>query len=799
MNSSKHQAAAARWAQRRGLLLAGVAGSVLLAALALAVDELRFLAWFALLPAVSSALVIWLGQRHHAVPPPMPLAHPVAPPEGATPPQSGAEVEQPSYANGAAPIPASLSAELTFALTEPLDYAALVARVLEALTTGALGFDRALLLVVDEAQNALVYGDVTHPPPSPERQFRLENLHLPLNPENPDPLLAAWARGELTVVQQGHERYTGSQLGWALDALEMETFIAAPLLLGGRLTGVILVDNYFTGRPFGAETRRLLADLSATVALALENARLRERTDSALSTRVAALRIQQQIDRELNASLRLDRVLTLTIDWALRFTNAVAGSVALYDPGDDVLRFVYGYGYGEAFEERRAVPIAPEYAGVTGRVVRTGSLQLVEDVSQDPDYVGMVPDIVAQLAVPVVLEHRVVAVLTLESSRPDTFNAEQIEFAERLADRAAVAIENTRLFDEMQREREKLSTILASTTDGVIVVGMDGRLELVNVTARSTFRLAPTADYRGMLLVDVFGGTPIVDLYVRAAERGRSVIDEIQLPDEHTYYVTVSRVQDVGWVVVMQDITHFRETDRLKSELVTTVSHDIKNPLNVLAGYVELIEMRNAGDEKLTHYLNMIRRSIVQMRQLVDDLLDMARIESGIELEMTPVEVLPALTEAVDAMQNLAAQRETRISIDVPDGLPPIRADRARLRQILHNLTSNAIKYTPAGGEVRLTAEVQGDFVLISVMDNGMGIAPEDQSKVFSRFYRVRRPETESIDGTGLGLAIVKSLVEMHGGEVGLESRLGEGSNFHFTVPRADTLPASQEAPSGAA
>ena len=763
------------------LLLAGAAASALLAVLAAAVEGLDLLAWVALLPAAVGVLGEWgLRERRARAATDAALRSLSA---GAAPVLQGAGASRDELRRQV--DKSALLHDITLALGVTLERPKLIARLMEVLTQ-QLRFDRVILLLVDEERRALVYGDVSHPATSPELQFRLESLQLSLDAEARGPLVTAWLEGQSTLVRQESAIYSASRLSWLFSALELSAFLAVPLRIGERLVGVIIVDNDFTGRPIEEEDERLLSTASASIAIALENARLYSLTDEQLSARVAELNIQQQIDRELNASLRLDRVMTLTLDWALRFTNADAGALALYDASDDALRYCYGYGYGEAFKARYMVPIAPEHAGIAGRVVRTGAAQRVEDVSQDPSYVEMAPDIRAQVAVPIVLEHRVVGVLMLESKRPSAFSQEQVQFAERLADRAAVAIENTRLFDQTQHEREKLSTILASIADGVVVVGIDGRLELVNVAARSIFRLDPLTEYRGMLLADVFAGTPLLGLYARAAERGRSLIDEIALSDDRTYHVRISPVQDIGWVLVIQDVTRFKEIDRLKSELVTTVSHDLKNPLNVLGGYVELIEMRGNIDDKLAHYLNMIRRSMVQMRQLIDDLLDMARIESGIELELESLDVRHVLGEAVDALQSHAAQKAMRITIDIENGVPRIRADRNRLRQVVINLLSNAIKYTPPQGEIRLTAEPQDRFVLISISDNGMGIAPEDQAKVFSRFYRVCRPETDGIEGTGLGLAIVKSLVEKHGGEVGLESRLGEGSTFHFTMPRAD-------------
>jgi two-component system, OmpR family, phosphate regulon sensor histidine kinase PhoR len=173
------------------------------------------------------------------------------------------------------------------------------------------------------------------------------------------------------------------------------------------------------------------------------------------------------------------------------------------------------------------------------------------------------------------------------------------------------------------------------------------------------------------------------------------------------------------------------------------------------------------------------------MRQLIDDLLDLTKIESGIKLDLQPVPINMIVVDCIESLRPTAQNKQMTIISDITDSLPQVMGDKGRLRQVLINLIGNAVKYTPPEGWVKVTAEPRGNTLRLTIQDNGLGISPEDQIHIFDRFYRVRRPETDSIEGTGLGLAIVKSLVEAHNGQIGLESRLGEGSIFYLTLPLA--------------
>jgi signal transduction histidine kinase len=497
--------------------------------------------------------------------------------------------------------------------------------------------------------------------------------------------------------------------------------------------------------------------------------------------------ILRQIDRELSENIDLSHVFQMTLDWALRFTNAQAASLALYSESADELRFMAEYGYDEPLEKIAAIR-RENGAGIPQRVARSGHSEVVPDVSMDKDFVRLNNVTRSQMCVPVMREDGVIAVISLESKKLNGFTDIHLDFVAKLATRAGVAIDNARLYDESVREREKLSHILSNTADVVIVTGTDDRIMLINQSALAALHLYPHEQYGGRLADEVFDGTPLLEAYRRAKSVGDNQTQELTMPGDRSFHTNFKCHDGIGWIIVMHDITPFKEMDKLKSELIATVSHDLKQPLGVMNGYVELLTMQQSLTTQGNNYVNMIKRAIQNMRQLIDDLLDLAKIESGIKLNLQPVPLNSLVVDCIEAVRPMANAKSMSLTNEMTEDLPLVNADRSRLRQIMINLIGNAVKYTPPEGWVKVSAEQRGSLLKVAIQDNGLGISPEDQAHIFDRFYRVRRPETDGIEGTGLGLAIVKSLIEAHNGQIGLESRLGEGSTFYVSLPLADTV-----------
>ena len=671
--------------------------------------------------------------------------------------------------------------DVVLTLGASFDHAAILNQIPRILAE-LLQVDQGLVLLYDEKESTWQVGASSEASSGGIGRIAPENLQIVLPHGENDPLAGPWLRGE-PVLLDDPAALAASPLLDMLKTLGFHRFYAAPMRMGTSLKGAILADNSVEERPITLRQRSLLDALAANLTVTLENARLYHLTDEQLTARVHELRILGQIDRELNAALSTDRVINLAFDWALRFTGSHTAALALIDQAADRVTFVSAYGYSPDEWTRLQQAITTTSHGVTGRVARHGEPEIVPDVTADPEYIALIPGIRSLLALPMIREERVTGVLLLSSYDPDSFKPEDLEFATRLATRVAVALDNARLFDATQREQKKLEVILGSTTDAVIVVEHSGHLALINQATLATFHLPPKVAYDQPPFEEVFAESPLVRLYHRARQLDHVLMEEIKLSDDRTFHTSIVPVVEVGWTIVLHDVTPFKRTEQLKTELVATASHDLKNPLSVILGYLDLISMTHDLSPQGTEYMHRVHQAVSHMRELIDDLLDMARIESGLTLRYNPVNLDTVLSQEAYTQSIRADQKRIRIDVDVPPDLPIIQADEQRLRQILSNLLSNALKYTPAGGEVSIRAERRGDSVRLTIHDTGIGISPEDQAQIFARFYRVRSAETEGIEGTGLGLAIVKNLVEAHGGQIGLESRLGEGSTFFFTLP----------------
>ncbi len=460
------------------------------------------------------------------------------------------------------------------------------------------------------------------------------------------------------------------------------SLLCAPLTARGTVIGVLEVLNRRDGRPFDDEDERLLTAFAAQAAVAIQNARLFAMTDQALAARVEELSMMQRIDRELNATLDYPQTMERALEWAIQRTGADIGLIAVLaeEDGRQGLRLLVHHGYPEELVETYRKTLWPLDRGIVGRVARSGRPELVHDVRNDPDYVAVTEGMVAQITVPIWREERIIGIIVLESARPGQFDQDAMDFVVRLADHAAIAIENARLFAAVEA------------------------------------------------------------------------------------------------------------ANQAKTEFISFVSHELKQPMTAIKGYTDLLVKGLAGDltEMQRSFLEVVRSNVNRMDTMVQELLDISRIEAGrLRLEIGQVALREAVEEAVRVIrQEIEAKRQT-LEVEIAEPLPPVKADRNRVVQILTNLLSNAYKYTPEEGRIRVTVQPNGGFVVCSVSDTGIGIAPEEQERLFTKFFRSQHPAVRNVPGTGLGLVITKNLVELQGGQIWVESEPGKGSTFTFTLPVA--------------
>jgi len=391
----------------------------------------------------------------------------------------------------------------------------------------------------------------------------------------------------------------------------------------------------------------------------------------------------------------------------------------------------------------------------------------------------------ALMALPLRQENTYYGALWLGYALPHAFTQTEVNLLTTLAGQAVVAIVNARLFEAAEHGRQRLAAILASTPDAVIVTGQNDRVLLLNPAAETAFQLTGRSVI-GRPVAEALPHPQLAQLLLaEAAENSR----ELEMESGRTLHASVSPIisadgQVLGRVCVLRDVTHFKELDSMKSEFVATVSHDLRAPLTFMRGYATMLPMVGQLNDKQREFGDKIILGIEQMTKLIDDLLDLGRIEAGVGLSRETCRLSDMVAEIVDSATPHAVNKGLSLTMDVAPDLPAFSGDPTLLRQAVMNLVDNAIKYTPAGGQVKVRLWLEPDLFRLAVSDTGLGISPADQARLFQKFFRVRQRGSSQTKGSGLGLAIVKSIVERHGGRVWVESRLGKSSTFHLDLPR---------------
>jgi two-component system NtrC family sensor kinase len=256
---------------------------------------------------------------------------------------------------------------------------------------------------------------------------------------------------------------------------------------------------------------------------------------------------------------------------------------------------------------------------------------------------------------------------------------------------------------------------------------------------------------------------------------------ELQSPDGKVYDLRFSRIDEVGTVVSLHDISNLKQLDSLRKDFVNTVSHDLRSPLTAILGYVELIERAGPVTPQQSEFIKRVKSSVHTTTDLIDDLLNLGRVEVGLLDEMTPVDLKLVIAQSIEALQSAIQAKDQTLKFADAGVLSPVLGSRTQLGQVVNNLIGNASKYTQAGGEIRVMLREEQNQLILHVADNGPGVPVEEQSKIFERFYRASNSGKEQ--GTGLGLAIVKTIVENHRGRIWVDSKVGEGSIFTVVLP----------------
>ncbi len=642
-------------------------------------------------------------------------------------------------------------------------------------------------------------------------------------------------------------RYTAD-----FERYETRATILAPLVVGDHTVGVLCVGRR-TDHPFIDAEVATLSALADQVAVAVANVRLfdevrsfsqelERRVEERTQALAEAMReLTEERDRvetlyritaQLSVSLDLERVLHRALEMIAEAVDAERGSILMLESGSDHL--IYRAAWGVDFK----LPVGGQPTrfkqgeGLAGWAIENRESVIVPDIRKDARWVESQDrsdgrHYRSALVVPLALGPEVLGAMLLFHPKVGHFNQDHLILVETTVIQVSNAINNAELYQLIREQAERLGSalkaqrveaaksqaILEGVADGVIVTNAEGEIVLFNAAAERILGL-PRAKAAGRGINEMLG------LYgAQARDWMRRVTQWAEAPESYTAddYLAArleigERIVSVhlapalmgdeflGAVSVFRDVTVEVEAERAKTEFVSTVSHELRTPMTSIKGYVELLLMGAVGDltDPQHNFLSIIDSNVNRLTVLVNDLLDISRIESGrIALSPETIYIEALLEQVVTEMEARSLNKSLKLRAEIPDSLPQVFADPDRVAQVLTNLIANACQYTPEGGEIIVSAEArEGDShpesyskeVWVQVRDTGIGISEEDQAKIFDRFFRADDPAVQEASGAGLGLSIVKSLIEMQGGRIWVESQLGEGSTFTFSLPLAQEV-----------
>jgi two-component system, OmpR family, phosphate regulon sensor histidine kinase PhoR len=530
---------------------------------------------------------------------------------------------------------------------------------------------------------------------------------------------------------------------------------------------------------------------------------------------LAKMTALMEISIVINSTRYLKQLLKIVMQSAERVMQAEASSVFLIDRQTDELYFEVATGPKE--EEVKKIRLKKD-EGIAGWVASTGVSLLVPDVSKDPRFAKRVDAEThfitrSILCVPLKVRNQMIGVVQVVNRLgAESFSESEIKFLEALASQAAIAIENTNLYEHLEEraeqlnkelkkvniklaiEKQRIESIVQSMEDAVIAVDRENKIVMANRLAEKVFSIR-SEQVINKTIRESISKSEVIDNFSKVSSSKSSLREEVVFKiggREHVFAAVFAPIIDelgetAGTVAVFRDITESKEIDRMKTDFLNMVSHELRTPLTPIQAYSELIMMRNLDAEKIKSYAGIINTETLRLGALIGDLLDLSRIDAGKGLSLSPEEL--DFKELLNTVYNTfkSASAKHKISLTAPEKAEKITVDRNKMIQVISNLLSNAIKYSPDGGEIHITLEDRNNRICISVSDQGLGMPREVLPIIFEKFYRVDSPAVKKIGGTGIGLSIVKYIVELHNGGITVESEEGKGSKFTFFIPRTRT------------
>jgi len=511
--------------------------------------------------------------------------------------------------------------------------------------------------------------------------------------------------------------------------------------------------------------------------VALENALLR--AQPFLDRQIREHELLSRLARAITSSLDLDSVLTSVVDAAVQLTGAEEGSLLLLDEESGELYVRAARNFNDEFVRSFRLPIQDTLAGT---VLSSGQPVLIDDSS--PKKIKTSYLVHSLLYVPLQANGHTFGVLGVDNRlKRLALNEDHVRMLSAMADYAVIAIQNARLFHSQAAERAKLETILTHTQDGCIVADADQRLVLVNNVAASAFGLTE-APRPGQRIQDVFTASPeLLDLLATPAGYNLRQT-EMEAPDGRVFSAMLAPIPEVGVALTLHDITYLKKLDRLKSDFIGTVSHDLRSPLTAVLGYAELIERAGPINDTQREFIHRVQGSVHNITSLVDDLVNLGRIEAGFDLRKENLDLSRIIHYSADSFKKPLTERNLKLLFDLPADLPAVLGSPVQIRQVIDHLLDNAVQYTRPGGSIGIRARSEDQQIIVQVRDTGIGIPAADLPFIFDKFYRAANA-SGAASGTGLGLAIVRSVIESHQGRIWVDSVLDKGTEFTIVLPQA--------------
>jgi two-component system NtrC family sensor kinase len=341
-----------------------------------------------------------------------------------------------------------------------------------------------------------------------------------------------------------------------------------------------------------------------------------------------------------------------------------------------------------------------------------------------------------------------------------------------------LSVERSLVRQNCWQESNRFARVLADLEDGVILADLDGYLLTINQSARNIFSIGEE-QIKGKTVGEVFCHPDLLDIFKPQNTLPR--LSEISVEDGRVFSAQASLIPEIGIAVVIQEITHLKELDRIKTDFVNTVSHDLRSPLTAIYGFVSLIDRVGQINDQQAEFIRHIQSSVQHITSLINDLMDLGRVEADYDIQMEDVNLKEIINQSIENLDYQINEKMQELVINIPDDVPGILGNPLHLQRMVSNLLENAIKFTPPVGKIRIQCRAEASQLILEVTDNGPGIPLSDQPNIFDKFYRGSNL-SQNTPGTGLGLSIVKSVVEKHHGRIWLDSS-PLGTTFTVILP----------------